>query len=119
MIFLGGFLQIGIWIRGEPLRHRLDIGLLTGRSTRGQIHGFLHRIMRVLVTLGIRGIVVVWSDGLCDSPVSHCQFGIEFRGVLKRACRLVMIEGIDKAQPLVEELLGLRIVSGNRVMKIA
>ena len=30
-----------------------------------------------------------------------------------------MVEGIDKTQPLIKELLGLRIVRGNRVMEIA
>ena len=30
-----------------------------------------------------------------------------------------MVEGINKTQPLIKELLGLRIVRGNRVMEIA
>ncbi len=119
VIFLSGFLQIGIRIRRKPLGHRLDVGLLAGRSSRGQVHGFLHGIVRMLVTVGIGGIVVVRSHGLGDTPVGHRQLGIEFRGVLERARRLVMVEGINKAQSLIKELLRLRIVSGNRVMEIA
>ena len=75
--------------------------------------------MRVLVTVGIGRIVVVRADRLGDAPIGHRQFGIEFRGMLKRPCGLVMIEAIDKAQTLVKELLRLRIVRGNGVMKIA
>ena len=75
--------------------------------------------MRVLVTLRIRRIIVVRSNGFRDAPVGHRQLGIEFGGVLERSCRLVMIEGINKAQPLIKKLLRLRIMRGNRVMKIA
>ena len=63
--------------------------------------------MRVLVTLGIRGIVVVRSYGLGNAPISHRQFRIEFRGVLKRSCSLIVVESIDKAQSLIKELLRL------------
>ncbi len=73
----------------------------------------------MLVTIRIRGIVVVRSNRLGDAPVGHRQLGIEFRGVLKRPRRLVMVKGINKAQSLIEELLSLRIVRGNRVVEIA
>ena len=39
--------------------------------------------------------------------------------MLERPRRLVMVKGINKAQPLIKELLRLRIVRGNRVMEIA
>jgi hypothetical protein len=39
--------------------------------------------------------------------------------MLKRPRRFVMIESVDKAQALIEELLRLRVFRGNRVMKIA
>ena len=119
VIVLGGFLQIGIRIGGKALRHRLNVGLLAGRGSGRQIDRFLHRVMRVLETVRVGGIVVVRSDRLGDAPVGHRQLGIEFGGMLKRARGLVVIEAIDEAQSLIEELLRLRIVRGDRVMKIA
>ena len=72
-----------------------------------------------ILSVGIRGVVIVGPYSLGDAPIGHCEFRIEFRGVLKRPRRLVVIEGINKAQALVEELLRLRIAGGNRVVKIA
>ena len=39
--------------------------------------------------------------------------------MLERPSRFVVIEGIDKAQSLIEKLLRFEIVSGNRVMKVS
>jgi len=38
--------------------------------------------------------------------------------VLKRARSFVVVEGVDEAQSLIEELLRLRLVRRDRVMKI-
>ena len=74
--------------------------------------------MRVLVAVGIGGIVVVWSHGFGDAPIGHGQLGIKFGGVLERTRGLVVIKAINEPQPLVEELLGLRVVCGDWMMKI-
>jgi hypothetical protein len=38
--------------------------------------------------------------------------------MLKRPRRFVVIESVDESQTLIEELLRLRILGGNRVMKV-
>src|SRR5258708_38644805 len=75
--------------------------------------------MRVLVSSGISGIVIVRSYRFGDTPIRHGKFGIEFGGMLKRTCCFVVIEGIDESQPLIEKLLCLRVLRRNRVMQIS
>ena len=75
--------------------------------------------MRVLKAFVAGGIVVVRAHRLGDSPVGDRKFGVEFGGALEGTRGLVVIEGIDQAQALVEELLGLDILGRNGVMKIA
>ena len=61
-------------------------------------------------TVVARGIVVVGSYGLGNSPIGHGQFGVKIRGTLKRARRFIVVESVDLTQSLIEELLGLRVV---------
>lgn len=116
-IVFGGFLQIGIWIGRKAPGHRLNVGMLGGRSR--QIDGFPDSITGTLETLWIGRIVIVRSDGFGDSPVGHGQGRIEFGGLLERAGRLVVIEGVDEAEPLIEEFLRFRIMRGYRVVQVA
>src|SRR5581483_4502529 len=41
------------------------------------------------------------------------------RCMLERARRLVVIEGVDVAKPLIEELLRFRVLCGDRVMQVS
>ena len=65
------------------------------------------------------GIVVVRPHGFGHPPVRHGQLGIELGGAFKRARGLVVIEGVDQAQSLIEELLCLRILGADRMMQVS
>src|SRR5437879_4000596 len=75
--------------------------------------------MSFLETLGIGRVVVIGSDRFGNAPVSHGKLRIEFRRMLERTCRLIVIECVNEAQALIEEFLSFRIVSGNRMMQIS
>ena len=49
--------------------------------------------------------VVAAYLGVGDAPVSHGAPGVELRGLLERAHRLVVVEGVDPVQSLVEVTL--------------
>ena len=119
MIGLGGLAAVGLGIGGETQRHGLYVGLFDRRSVGRKIDGFLNGGVRRGETLVAGGIVVVGSDGLRHSPISHRQFGIEICRALKRARRFVVVEGVNQAQPLIKELLGLRIFGRDRMMKVS
>ncbi len=61
--------------------------------------------MRLFEAVLAGGIVVVRSYRFRNSPISDCEFGIEFSRTLERACRLIMIEIVNQTQSLIEELL--------------
>jgi hypothetical protein len=63
-------------------------------------------------------VVIVGAHGFSDAPVRHGKLGIEIGGALERLGGLVVIKGIDEAQALGEELLGLGIACGNGVLQI-
>ena len=65
------------------------------------------------------GIVVVRSHRFSHSPIRHGQLGIELGGAFERARGLVVIEGVDQAQSLIEELLRLRIPGGDGMMQVS
>src|SRR5437016_13092066 len=75
--------------------------------------------MRLLVAIGIGGVVIVRPYCLGDSPVRHRQLGIKLRSMLERPRGLIVIERIDEAQALIEELLRLRALRRDRMMKFA
>ena len=54
-----------------------------------------------------------------DTPVRNREFRIELAGPGERACGLVVVEGIKKDEPLVEESLGFRTPRRNGVLVIA
>src|SRR5208282_583906 len=74
--------------------------------------------MCALVPVRIGRIVVVRSNCLSNAPVRHRQLWIKFCGMLKRTRRLVVIEGVNESQALIEELLSLRVLRGNRMMQV-
>ena len=73
----------------------------------------------MLVAVGIGGIVIVRSHCLGDSPIRHGEFRIEFRSVLERSGRFVVVEGINETQSLVEKFLRFQIMRGYRVVQVA
>ena len=97
-------------VGGEAKSHGVDICLLARRGVAFQMHRFLNGFMRLLKALFARRIVVVRPDGLGDSPKSHRKFGIEFCCFLKRPRRLIVIEGVNETQSLIEKLLRLRVL---------
>ena len=119
VIGLGRLPAVGFGIGRETQRHGLDVGLLGGRSAGREIDRLLDGVVRRGETLVAGGIVVVRSYGLGHSPIGHGQFGIEFGGALKRARGLIVIEGVDQAQSLIKELLGLRIFGGDGMMQVS
>ena len=119
VIGLGRLPAVRFRIGRESQRHGLDVGLLGRRSVAGEIDRFLDGIVRSSETFVTGGIVVVRAYGLGNSPVRHSEFGVEIGGALKGTRGLVMIEGVDQAQPLIEELLRLRILGGDGMMQVS
>ena len=119
VVIFGGFLQIRVRIGRKSLRHGLDVSLFAGRSIGREFNGLLYRIIRAFVTVGVSRVVIVRPHSLGDSPVGHGQLGIEFGGMLEGARGFIVIERVNEAQPLIKELLCLRSVGGNGMMKVA
>ena len=65
------------------------------------------------------GIVVVRAYRFSHSPVRHGQLGIELGGALKGTRGLIVVEGVNLAQALIEKLLRLRILGRDRMMQVA
>jgi hypothetical protein len=72
-----------------------------------QVDRLLNRFVRLLEAVFAGRIVVVRDHRFRNSPVSHRQLRIEFRRLLKRARRLVMVERVNQAQSLIEKLPAL------------
>ena len=98
---------------------RQDVGLIALRCVRRKIDRLLHRVVSLLVSLGIGGIVIVWSYRFRNAPVRHRQPRIKFSRMLKRTCRFVVVKCINETQTLIEELLRLRVMRGNRMVRIS
>src|SRR6266576_306018 len=118
-IGLSRFPTISLWVFRKALGHCSDVGLLVGWGAGRQLDGFLNGFVRSLETIVAGGIVVVRTNCFCDPPERHREFRIEFCCPLERTGGLVVIEGVDQTQSLVEELLGLHILGRNRMMKLA
>ena len=119
VIILGRFLQIGDGVRRKALRHRLNVSLLAGRGIGRELRRVLDRIVGALITFGIGWIVVVGTNSFGNSPIGHGQLRIKFRRVLKRACGLIVIKGVDEAQTLIKKLLCFRILGRDRMTEVA
>ncbi len=71
------------------------------------------------LAFGIDRQVVIWAQRQSDAPVRHRQFWIELRGTRERPPRFVVVESINQLQSLIEKLLGLLVLSRNRMMYFA
>ena len=109
MICLGRLPAVGLGIGRKTQRHGFDVCLLGGRSATREINRLLNSRVGCCETVVAGGIVVVGSHSLSHSPIGHRQFGVKICGTLKRARRFVVVESVDLTQPLIKELLGLRV----------
>jgi hypothetical protein len=118
-ILFGGGAQIGFGIGGKALGQRGDVGFVALGSIGGERLRFRDGGVGLHKTVFAGGIVVVGADGFGDAPIGHGEFGVELGGALEGARGLVVIEGVDLSQPLIEEGLRLRVLGGDGVMPIA
>src|ERR1700758_2549329 len=70
------------------------------------------------VQIGL-GIVVIRPDRQRDTPERHGTLWIDLRGSLESTKRLVMIEGVDQREALIEEELGFRLLCGDGMVYVA
>ena len=109
VIGLGRLPAVRLGIGRKTQCHGLDVSLLSGRSATREINRLLDGRMSRCEAVVAGGIVVVGSYGLGHSPIGHGQFGVKICGTLKGARRFVVVESVDLTQPLIKELLGLRV----------
>src|SRR5437763_992039 len=69
------------------------------------------------LAFGVNVEVDVGAERVRDAPVSHREVGVQISRALKGAHGLVVVEGVDEAQALIEELLRLRVLRRDRVME--
>src|SRR5262249_40193256 len=75
----------------------------------------VHRLARYAVALLVDGKVVVRAGGKGDAPPGHRAVGIQARRVAESPDGLVVIEGVDETQALVEVALRLGAGRGDGV----
>ena len=98
-------LRIG---RGIPLRQRTDVVPLALTAVRNPLDRLLHRVVRGRRARRVHlGVVVVRPDGEREAPVRHRRRRIELRCAAEVPRRLVVVETVEKGEPLVEVLLRL------------
>jgi len=110
---------VGIGVAAVTRLQSLDVGTLRRGAAGGKRQRFLHRVVSRLLPGRVHGQVVVRPDGEGHTPPRHRHFRIEFGGAAEGAFGLVVIEGIEEAETLVEKLLRFGAGGGNRVMMIA
>ena len=118
-ILFQGSAQIRFGIGGKALGQRVDVGLVALGSVGGERLRFRDGFVRLDKTVFAGRIVVIRADGFGDAPICHGEFGIEVGGALEGARGLVVIEGVNLPQALIEEGLRLRVLGGDRVMPVA
>src|SRR5580700_8088414 len=74
--------------------------------------------MRLLETVVAGGVVVIWADGLSDSPVGDGEIGVQLSRATKRTRGFIVIERVNETQSLIEKPLRFRILSGNGMVSI-
>jgi hypothetical protein len=92
---------------GVAFLKRLDQRLLDRACIRGEPERLPRSLMGGLRAVGQGGQVDVGPERIADSPPTHCTARIEPCGVLEGSLRLIVVEGPDQAQALVEVLLRL------------
>ena len=102
-----------------PAGQRLDVVALLRRSLRGKRARTPDGVVGGDLALGVNVEVDVRPQRVGDAPVGHRQVRVEVSRALERAHGLVVVEGIDEAQPLVEKLLRLGALRRDRVTERA
>ena len=118
-ILFRGVAQIRFGIGREALGQRVDVRLVALGSIGGERLRFLDGGVRLREAVFAGGIVVIRPHRFRDAPKRHRHFGIELARALEGAHGFRVIEGVNLAQPLVEERLRLRVLRRDRVMPIA
>src|SRR5882724_9232391 len=118
-VSLRGQAMVSRRVGWKAKRHCSNVSFFTGRCVGCEFARFGNGFMRLLVTVRVSRIVVVWSHGFRQPPIGHCQFWIEYSGTLKRSRCFFVVEGIDQAHSLVEKFLRLRVVGGDGMVQIS
>ena len=79
----------------------------------------LHGVIAGFLALRINRQIIIWPERQRDPPPRHRKFWIELDRALKRATRLIVIESINKFQPLIEKQLGFAILGRDRMVNLA
>ena len=111
--------QIRLGIVRITLDDRLDVGALCRRRRRRERQRPLRGVVRVLLPGRVDVEVDVWTERQRDAPERHRRGWIEQSGAPERADGFVVVECIHKRQALIEELLGVLALGGDRVMRVA
>ncbi len=91
------------------LAERGHESLLHVAAVRLPLFGFSNVLIALLQTFGQRDIVDVGAKSERHAPVRHRRRRIERGRALERLERLLVIEAVEKRQPLIEELLRFRV----------
>ncbi len=81
------------------------VGSLPGGGLRQTRSGLLNRLHGTGLYLGIHGRVDVRPQAQRHTPIGHGRIGIETGGLGEGRNRLLVIEGIDQPDPLIEKFL--------------
>ena len=80
------------------------------------MNGLPRHLLPIQVGLGI---VVIRPYRQRDAPERHGALRIDLRRSLEGTKRLVMIEGVNQREPLIEKSLGFRLLGGDRMVHVA
>ena len=100
-------------------RERVDVVPLGVTRALQSGHGTLDGARGGPLARGGERRVDVGAERQGHAPVGHGEIRIEARGLLEGAPRLVVVEGVDEAQALIEVALGERGGGGDRVRVIS
>ncbi len=97
----------------------VDVRPLRFRRSVAALERHLDRLPRLRDHVLLHGQVQVRPEDERPAPVRHGAVGVEPRGLLERAQRLLVIEAVRQREPLVEERLRALGLRAHRVMVLA
>lgn len=124
-IVAGGLMHVDVGAGfGKALGHGEYVvafavrGVVGGSAGGGEVESFLDGVVGLFEARVVGGIVVIGADGFGNTPVGHGEGGLEFGGMIEGAKSFVVIEGVDLAEALVEEFLGVGIFCGGGMVEV-